>query len=169
MSYLHTGLITYIYLFTHVLPMYLSTYLPTYLPSTYTLMSYLHTYLLTYNLPTYVLFTYLFTYLPSTYLCFIYLPTYLLTYLSKFYIIKYVHLKTWVGRHVYLLIYWSSNVDKTFHWNSKKHVKRIKYHIVLQSGMVVWWSKHWLGAKETKVQSPLPTYTMWSMYICVNV
>jgi hypothetical protein len=41
---------------------------------------------------------------------------------------------------------------------------------------VVWWPKHWCGGKETKVQSPLPTYIMWNMYIqkytlymCVNV
>jgi hypothetical protein len=36
--------------------------------------------------------------------------------------------------------------------------------------------RHWHGAKETKVQSPLPTYIMWSMhihiytlYMCVTV
>jgi hypothetical protein len=42
-----------------------------------------------------------------------------------------------------------------------KHVICIWYHIVLQSGVFVWWPRY--GTKKTKVQSPLPTYTMWIM------
>jgi len=44
---------------------------------------------------------------------------------------------------------------------------------------VMWWfdgQDIWCGTKETKVQSPLPTYVIWNMYIhiytlymCVNV
>jgi hypothetical protein len=108
------------------------------------------------------------------------LNTHLPTYLPIIYINRYEHLKTYVGRHVYLPIYlvrylltylWSSNViihiDKKFHWSSKIHVKSICYHIILQSDGVVWWPKHSCGAKETKVQYPLWTYIMWSMYICI--
>ncbi len=68
------------------------------------------------------------------------------------------------------------HIDRKFHGSSRKNVKSIWYHIVLQNGGVVWWPKHWCGTKETKVQPPLPTYIMWNMYIhiytlylCVNV
>jgi hypothetical protein len=46
------------------------------------------------------------------------------------------------------------------------------FGIILFYKVVGWFD----GTKETKVQCPLPTYTMWSMYIhiytlymCVNV
>ncbi len=89
---------SYVLPFTY-LPIYLSIYLliiylPTYVqcPTIY-LPTYLFIYLLTYYLPTYL---YLFIYLPIYYL-----PTYLLVV----YISRYVHLKTQVGRHVYLPLY----------------------------------------------------------------
>ncbi len=51
----------------------------------------------------------------------IYLPTYLLiyllTYLPIFYISRYVHLKTYVGRHVYLPIYQVSTYLPTYEKN----------------------------------------------------
>jgi hypothetical protein len=51
----------------------------------------------------------------------------------------------------------------------KKNLNAFWYHIVLQSGVVVLWPKHWCEAKETKVQSPLPTYIMWNMYIHIYI
>jgi hypothetical protein len=43
-------------------------------------------------------------------------------------------------------------------------------HIVLQNGgpRHHWWPRHSYGAKETKVQSPLLTYIMSSMYFQIN-
>jgi hypothetical protein len=41
----------------------------------------------------------------------------------------------------------------------------IWHHVVLQSGVVVLWPKHWCEVKKLKVQSPLPTYITCKMYI----
>ncbi len=135
-----------------------------------------------------MLFTLFFVYILPCFHPFIYLLTYLMLYLLIYLSTNYlsIYLRIYLPTYLYIPIYllmkknWSSNVvkhiDKKIHWNSEKHLKSIWYYIVLQSVVVVWWPKHWCETKETKVQSLLPTYTMWSMYIhiytlymCVNV
>ncbi len=94
-------------------------------------------YLLTFDLcPTYLLpFTY---YLPKLH---IYLPTYLLTFILSICTYQSIYLSTYI---TYLPPYeknQSSNViihiNKNIHRSSRKDVKCIWYHIVLQSGGVV--------------------------------
>jgi hypothetical protein len=154
---------------------YLPTYLFTYHLSTYVLPTYSPTIYL-FVLPTYFLLTCLPSYLPTIYLPIIYLPTYLFIYLLTYYLPTYlsislatyllssylpIYLSNYLLISTYLPTYeknWNSNVvlhiDKKLHGSSKKYVKCICYHIVLQSGGVVWWLRHQCGGKEKQGSIP---------------
>jgi hypothetical protein len=126
--------------------LYLKLYVPTYvLPTYYYLLTIYQNYYLSIYLSSYLLSTYL-----PIYLFIIYLPIYLIQYLLT-YLWKKLKLEC-------CYTHWQKNS-----WKFKE--KCIWYKIVLQSGGVIWWPRYWCGAKETKVQSPLPKYIMWNMYI----
>jgi hypothetical protein len=140
---------------------YLHIWLPIYLSFIYLPTYYLHTYLLDIYLPNYILFTYIFIYtclltyyLPTYLLIYLltYLPTYLLSTYIPIYLVRYLPTNFWKFWNLNLTIH----TNKNFHWNSKKHVKCIWYHIVYK---VVWWFDcQNIGVEPTTGQSSIPYY-----------